>query len=322
MQMGGLTGFKDRKGWLVFFGIVEIIIGVVCLLFLGAMLLASSKVAARTASMPLQGLISAMFMYGLSALFFIVIGIGSILARRWARAIMVMVSALWFVFGTVGIIMMFSLLPRIFSGPAMNGEQLQPGIVVVVKAIIVVISVVLFFIVPGVLFLFYRSPNVKATCEKRDTKRRWTDRPLLVLSLSLVSGFIALSMAVTLFSNVVPFFGIILTGIPAMIYKVTFGAVAAWSAWHLYHQRMLGWLAIMGLSVLGLLSWAVTVMRGGLLEMYRVSGMTQEQLQQMSAVNELQNSPTYWLALFVSAVVWFGYLWLVRKELLTVRSAP
>jgi TRAP-type C4-dicarboxylate transport system permease small subunit len=142
-----------------------------------------------------------------------------------------------------------------------------------------------------------------------------------VLSLSLVSGLMALSMAVSLFINIVPFFGITLTGIPAMIYEVTFGAVAAWSAWRLYHQRMQGWLAIVGLSVLGMLSWVVTLLRGNMLEMYRAYGMPREQLQQMTAITELHHSPAYWLAIIASALVWAGYLWFARKALLAVRSA-
>jgi len=319
-QMDGSADFRDRKGWLVFFGIMEILMGIVCLLLLGVMLLASTIGAAGAAAVQLKVLISALFMYGLFAVFFVTMGIGSILARRWARAIMVMASALWLVFGTVGLLILFSQLPQMFSGPAMNGTQLQPGIVAVIKAVTAGISIVFFIIVPGVLFLFYRSPNVKATCEARDIKRRWTDRPLMVLSLSLVSGVMALSMVITLLINVVPFFGIVLTGIPAMFYEVIFGAVAAWSAWHLYHQRMQGWLAIVGLSLLGLISWGVTVLRGDLLEMYRAYGMTQEQLQEMAAMNKLHYSSSYWLALAVSALVWFGYLWLVRKALLADRS--
>lgn len=323
-QMDSSTGFRDRKGWLVFFGVVEILMGLVCLLLLGAMLLVfvfASNGTAGAAAMPLKTLIGALFMYGLAAAFFITMGIGSILTRRWARAIMLMLSALWLSFGSIVLIMMFSLLPLMFNGPAMNGQQVQPGIAAAAKAITVVFSIIFFVIVPGVFFLFYRSPNVKATCKQRDPKRSWTDRPLPVLSLSFVSGLMAIGMTITLFTNIVLFFGIILTGIPAMIYEVTFGAIAAWSAWHLYHQRMQGWVAVAGLSVLGMLSWVVTLLRGNMLEMYRAYGMTGKQLQQMTAIAELQHSPAFWLATILSALVWAGYLWFARKALLAVSSA-
>lgn len=129
----GSTGFRDRKGWLIFFGIIEILMGLVCLLMMGVMLLAASA-ATGAAAMPLKSLIGALFMYGLMAAFFIAMGIGSILARRWARAIMLMVSALWLVVGVVGLIMMFAVLPLIFSDSAMNGAQIQPGTAAAVKA--------------------------------------------------------------------------------------------------------------------------------------------------------------------------------------------
>lgn len=319
-QIEGSTGFRDRKGGLIFFGIVEILMGLACLLMMGVMLLTASA-ATGAAAMPLKSLIGVLFMYGLMAAFFITMGIGSILARRWARAIMLMVSALWLVVGVVGLIMMFAVLPLIFSDPAMNGAQIQPGTATAVKAILMIFLFVFFILVPGGMFFFYRSPNVKATCEARDPQRRWTDRPLLVLSLSLISGFTALSTAMTLFTNVVPFFGIILTGIPAMIYAVILGAVAVWGAWHLYQQRMQGWLAIAGLSVVGMLSWGFTLLRGNLLEMYQAYGTPQVQLEQMKLFTGLLTSPAYVVAMLVSVLVWVGYLWFVRKALLAVRSA-
>ncbi len=323
-QLDDSTGFRDRKGWLIFFGIVEILMGLVCLLLLGFMLLAlvfASNSAASAAAVPLKTLIGALFMYGLLAAFFITMGIGSILSRRWARAIMLMVSALWLSFGSIVLIMMFSLLPQMFSGPAMNGQQVQPEIVAAAKAVIVVFAIIFFVIVPVVLFLFYRSPNVKATCEQRDPQLRWTDRPLPVLSLSLISGLMAVGMALAMFTNVVPFFGITLTGIPAMIYEVTFGAIAAWSAWRLYQQRMQGWRAVAGLTALGSLSWMVTLLRGDMLDMYRAYGVTGKELQQMAVIAELQHSTAFWLATILSVLVWCGYLWFARKALLAVRSA-
>lgn len=313
-QIEGSTGFKDRKGGLIFFGIVEILMGLVCLLMMGFMLLAAS-VATDAAAMPMKSLIGALFMYGLMAAFFITMGIGSILARRWARAIMLIASALGIVMGILVFIMMFALLPLLFSEAAMGGAQIQPGVATAVQAILMVFVFVFFVLVPGGMFLFYRSPNVKATCEVRDPQRRWTDRPLLVLSLSLISGYMALCMALSLLTNVVPFFGIILTGIPAIIYAVFFSAIAAWGAWHLYQQRMQGWLAIAGLSVVGMLSWGGMLVRGNLLEMYRVYGMSPEQLEQMKVFIDLMTSPAYLAVTLVSALAWIGYLWLVRNAL-------
>ena len=91
--------FKDRGTGLTVFGILTILLGclsglLVPLMFLGQMMAAKATHAPSN----IQALIPGMFMYGAMAVILIWLGIGSIKARRWARALwLVFVGVLLFV---------------------------------------------------------------------------------------------------------------------------------------------------------------------------------------------------------------------------------
>lgn len=88
---------RDRYAGLVFFGVVEILVGLVALLMIpmlviGARVSAPAGAASETFSRRML-VPSAMVYLGTGALL-LTLGVGSILARRWARALMVVFSAL------------------------------------------------------------------------------------------------------------------------------------------------------------------------------------------------------------------------------------
>ena len=93
------SDFKDRTVWLMVFGGFEVLLG----LMAGGMGL---LMLAMHFTMHQQGPgmgISVGF-YGVVGVVFIWLGIGSILCRRWARALMLTCSSLGLVLGTVGFI--------------------------------------------------------------------------------------------------------------------------------------------------------------------------------------------------------------------------
>ena len=95
------AGFKNRKSGLIAFGIIEIIFGALCALFVPLMIFGmvmSHTLAQKNgAAVPVNpgSIIFTALLYGLMAAFFLVMGIGSIRARRWARALMLVGSSMW-----------------------------------------------------------------------------------------------------------------------------------------------------------------------------------------------------------------------------------
>src|SRR5947209_1860521 len=103
-EQGGFEpGFVDRSGWLIVFGSVEIVIGALCVLMLPLMVLGMvlSAAAPSAQAQPLGArmMISVGLIYVVAAVFFIWLGIGTFTGRRWAWAIMLVVSWLWLLGG-------------------------------------------------------------------------------------------------------------------------------------------------------------------------------------------------------------------------------
>ena len=85
--------FKDRKGGLIAFGVLEILAGAFCALMAPIMLVSMLLPAAlleEGAAPPVDVgmMIPGLLFYVSLAVWFIWMGIGSIKARRWARALL------------------------------------------------------------------------------------------------------------------------------------------------------------------------------------------------------------------------------------------
>jgi len=227
-------------------------------------------------------------------------GIGSIKARRWARALVLVTSWLWLISGTVGLIFVLLLMPDMYDRMAGSG-QMPPGAAVFMKYVKYVMTgfmAVVYVIIPGALLLFYGSKNVKATCQFRDPRIRWTDKcPLPVLAVSLISGFWAVSMLSTAgYRWAIPFFGTILTGMTgaAVVLVVTF--LLGYIAWGLYKLRIKAWGCAVLLIILWALSTVITFSRVSMLDFYEKMNFPEQQLEIMKQVGMPEAST---MALFV-----------------------
>lgn len=308
--------FKDRRGGLIGFGVVLLVVGCICALFVPLMLLGQAM-ASQTTGVPTdyRMIIPGVVMYGGLAVAFSWLGIGSIMARRWARALVLILAWLWFVTGVISIGFMAAFLPRILSTQPTGGQQLPHAALVVTMVFMLGFMSVAFLVLPGLLVLFYRSPHVKATCEARDPVRRWTDAcPLPVLGLSLVLGIGVVSMLPMLFAyhSVAPCFGRLVTGAPGA--GIILGIIGLWSycAWATYRLKPAGWWAAMiGFGVM-MVSALLTFPQVDLIEMYRLMGYPEQQIQQIQQYNFF-TGPTMTVFMTLGALPCFGYLVYVKK---------
>src|SRR5689334_20132711 len=187
---GAVPPYKNRRAGLIAFGIVMIAVGCVVALFLPLSFLGQFVGAKSLGIPPNYGVLGqTVFMYGLIAIGFIWLGAGSIKARRWARALLLIVSWGWMVGGFIGVIAFLLIMPQIIAGIT-EGQAIPP----VARALMILIPSAIFFcafiLLPLGLVLFYSSPHVKATCEAHDPVERWTDRaPLPIVAASLWLAF-------------------------------------------------------------------------------------------------------------------------------------
>ncbi len=316
-----LAGFKDRRTGLLVFGILEIILGcllalMVPLMVLGQLLAGQLPGAEPT---PLRMLLPAVLMYVGMAAAFIWLGIGSVRCRRWARALLLIISWMWLVGGIAGTLAVGFILPQMFSGGMPGTPPGTPAMPAAARAVLTVIMLgfcaVFYVILPAVLVFFYRSPHVKATCEARDPVPRWTDAcPLPVLAVSLILGLGAAMMPlmIVIYRCVIPCFGTYLNGAPAAVALLVLLVAYAYAARATYQLKVAGWwIAVLGFGV-SVLSAAVTFARVGLLPMYELMDVPKAQIDMMRQMGFL-NSPWLWVLILACWLPFWGFVVYTKK---------
>ena len=304
--------YKDRKAWLVAFGILEIIFGGFCalgvVLIILSMMISSSSQISSVAPMNARMMIPSVLIYVMLSTWFICMGIGSIRARRWARALILVSSWIGLVCGLSGLITMLLIMPDMFGKMAGAGQMPQ-GFAVVMKYVMIGFMIVFYVIIPGVLVLFYRSKHVKATCEFWDPQIRWTDKcPLPVLASSLMFGFWAISMLqVGFYGWAIPFFGSILTGISGAVVSLAAILLFAYAAWGSYKLSIKAWWCSLLLIVTWAISMGITFSSVSIWDYYEKMGLPEQQLDMIKQIGMPQGSSMALLGgLWVIVLV--GYL--------------
>lgn len=308
------AGDQDRSTGLLVFGILTILMGALCALFV-ALMISSQTLAARDPALgDPRGLVFATAMYAGLAVAFIWLGIGSVQARRWARALLAVLSWGWLLIGVGALIAMALLFPSMFSKPSPSGAKIDPGMQGVIMAISLGFTGVIFVLIPGIWALFYSSKNVRATCERRDPVTRWTDRcPLPVLAASLWTALGAPAMLLMPLAGtpVFPFFGSILAGWPAAGLCVVLGLVWLWTAWRLYRRDLLGWWIVAASVVLFAISSVLTYSRHSITELYTLMGYTPTQIALIQEYSLPQSFLTWGVLVWILPVL--GYLVFIRR---------
>jgi hypothetical protein len=299
------SDFKDRKAGLIVFGILQIILGGFCALMLPFTVMGMIASAAfRDSSAPpmnIRMMIPGLFLYVLASVWFIWMGIGSIKARRWARALILVSSWLWLISGIGGLIFILLLMPNMYDQMGQNG-QMPPMEVAIAKSVMIGVMTVIYVIIPGVLVLFYGSKNVKATCEFRDSKVRWTDKcPLPVLAASLLFGVWAVSM---LFCGgcgwPMPFFGFIASGIKGTAVVLVVMLLYGYIAIGLYKLSIKAWWCAVLFTILMALSTVITFSRVNLMDLYQKMNFSQQMFDFIKQ-NCMPNTST----MVLSSSLWF-----------------
>jgi hypothetical protein len=239
---------------------------------------------------------------------FIWLGIGSIRCRRWARALMLILSWSWLVTGVTAISFLLFFGPRMIQG-------LPPGAKVVALLVMGVIWTIIFIVIPAVLVGFYQSRHVKATCDARDPAARWTDGcPLPVLAVSVWLGLGAATMlAMPLgYGAVLPFFGALLSGLPGTAACLLLAGLWAYLAWAWYRLKPMAWWTTLAILLVFSISNFITFTQVDLMDMYRLMGYPPEQIAMIEKFNFLTSKTMVWgSACFMLPLI--GYLIWVKR---------
>jgi hypothetical protein len=314
--------YKDRSAGLLIFGILTILLGCLAGLFVPLMFFGQAMSAKATgAPAPLSAILPAVLVYGFLAVALVWLGIGSIMARRWARALLLIFSWSWLIMGLFALVFMAFLMPKMLANLPTSGTTNQPapppGAMAGVMVVVFLVFGVIFVILPAAWTFFYNSRHVKATCETRDPATRWTDAcPLPVLGFCLWLLFAVPMMLIMpiVAHGVMPFFGIFLTGVPGSMLCLAVAAIWAYSAWSLYKLEQRGWWLILIAMCVFMVSALLTYARHDLIEMYHLMGYPEAQIEQIQKSGLLVGNRMTWLMAF-SMLPFLGYLLFIKKFL-------
>ncbi|HEX9161383.1 MAG TPA: hypothetical protein VF980_06710 [Thermoanaerobaculia bacterium] len=247
-EMPAVT-YNSRRGSLVFFGVIQLAIGLLCILFFFgtlAIFLFSSFAPAGAAAPPFRTAIVGLLVYLLGGVLLISLGIGSMLARRWARDLSLIVAWMWLVIGVMTTIAMAAVVPRLMPD---FPDQRTAGTVVL--TCIAIALGVFGIVIPLLMVLFYRSENVRATCLAADPRTRWTERvPLPLLGLAFWTVMSAITMIGMTGYAVLPIRGTMITGPIAIAVYGAIGVLLLYVSWGLYRRSLLAWWIGVGYGVL------------------------------------------------------------------------
>ena len=316
--------YKDRRTGLTIFGVGQIILGILTALMIPlAMLgLLISRNAPGGPTNP-RHLIPGLTTYLFLAVVLLTLGIGSIQAKRWARALTLIISWYSLAVGILVTILLTAVLPVTMRSAMaqaqhnMGGAPAAPiptGVMAVILTFIIVMAAFFLVLVPIAFVIFYSRSDVAETCRRRDPVERWTDRaPLPVIGASVVLALgSAYMLVVAITTPLFPFFGRYLTGSGGTAGFFALAALDAYLAYSLYRLQSSGWwLAISTLSV-RIVSVVMTYARADLMRAYSRIGFSDTQLRIMNANPMIRSHVILWWSLF-SMVILFGFLLWIKR---------
>jgi hypothetical protein len=316
-----LAPFKNRRGWLIAFGVIEILIACFCLLLVALMVvgLVAFSHANRPAGAPefsVAGAVMAVLVYGGLGVLFLVLGVGSIRCRNWARIGSQILSGFWLFTGVLSSLFLVFVFPHVMEQQGkLPPEQLRP-VLIVTDLFMVVVMVLL----PATLLAFYSLKSVRTTCLATGVGQTPTiastgqaagPPPVSVILLALLECLGALAVLCPLIVRANVVFGVVVRG-PGVILLMTGHAIlSALAAWLVFRRDYLGW----AISLFKTLFWAasclVTLLSRDLMDVYRQMGLKEQQLQAFRLVPHFQS--VVGVSLMSAFAIYFILIWYTRK---------
>ena len=298
--------FKDRTAGLIIFGVVSILVGTCCALLIPLMFLSvaltDSVVGGGVDS---RSAWSASALYGVMAVAFVWLGVGSIRARRWACELLLSLSWIWLLTGICSVFIGILVVPAVIRELG-AGFSLPPEMALFVVLVTCGVIGLLCVVLPGIFVLFYRSPHVEATCRARHPDPQWIDGcPRRLLTLTVVWVLLAVSaLLMPAYNFLFPFFGLVLTGPAGALLWALVLAVCVALAVGTCRRAPWAWWGGMALTLAGTISSILVVLRFDLSEIMMLMNLPEDQLAMMKTVPVLDA----WVIALGNLVVWGTFI--------------
>lgn len=303
----------NRSRALAIYGWVLIAAGAVCALvaLLSTALLVLARSSPGGPPIVAGGVVFNVAFYLCLGAAFAAVGVGSIRARRWARALALILAWTWLAVGVLAFLAMALVLPGLLS---MQSAGAPPGMLSCAMVFTLLFVAVFLILLPSLLILFYRREDVRRTVELRNPNPDWTDRvPVSILGIVVALAVGAVACVFSLVSvRALPIFGIILTGWAAAAVMLLFAAVSALLAVATFRRRKAAWWGLIAFQVLGLAN-ILTFRNLDMEKLMRQMGYSADQARLSSGLNVV-GSPAFLGLMAAAWVAMLVFLLVVRKH--------
>lgn len=319
---------KCRTG-LVVFGIILILMGVCmgCLATATPVLrivLRNMPNPSPQAQIPIRTVIISVLMYGTLSTGFIWTGVGSLKSRRWVAPIVLAAASVTLFVGIFVILAIAMSIPKV--GDVMRANARATGaatpdwFITITTSFSVLFALIVYLVIPAVFIWFYRRPVVRQTTEYLDPKPRWTDSiPQPIITLALATMLAAAATAIAFLHSALPAFGKVWTGIPAVLFKLSFLAILTLSSILTLKRLPAGWRLTIAAIVIFTLSSLVNAFRLNPDEFYLTLDLPAEQMEAVREVG-LQD-PIFSAAIgVITAAIFLAYVLRTKRHFNFPRS--
>lgn len=311
VPMTPVQTYKDRRAGLVVFGILQIALGLLAALMSLFMVVgALAGNAAGPQAMPARVMAPTALLYLAVAVMFLVLGIGSIRARRWARAIILALSWMWLILGVLISIGLVVMSPHMFDALGQEQASMKPMIIGCMS----VFFGLFFVVLPLIFVLFYRRPNVRATVEAVDAVPRWTDGvplPLLIFSLWILSGAVCMLFFSSMYTAL-PVGPWMLRGVSALAPILAIAGVMLFIGIGSLKRMRAAWWTALVLLIVGVVYGAAFMRKIDVAAWYEAMSMPIDP-RQMEMMQSMYSSPFFYLSMAVMWALYLGLLLYLRR---------
>jgi hypothetical protein len=312
----GIVGFRDRSTTLIATGILLILMGcfAACLGVGAPLALLAPGPSARP---PLGQVIAGITFYIVLAAAFISIGIGSVRKLRWVRPLILALASIWLAIGTLSMLVLLLAMRdmgRIMAAAIPPGApKPSPAVMTLIMTFMGVFSGIVYVIIPLVLILLYKSPDVRSTAQHYDPVPRWIEGiPIPLIALGALMLLTSLSMLMSLPYGIVPLFGTVISGPAAAIALLVLALLFATAGTLTLLLRPSGWTLALVLLIILPISFTITLMRSELFDLYAMAGVNHDQLEVLRSMRFL-NRPFVMTSVAIITLILITFVMWTRR---------
>jgi hypothetical protein len=301
---------RDRSGLLTLVGVVEILLGALSLA-VGVLGVAAIAIGARLSpameAVPRSALVLDLAFYAGTGAFLFTMGVGTMRAKRWARAMMLVVCWPGMLGILLGSILLAFVAPVLLQGISDDPVNTR-NVAIVLFAVCGVLA-----LVPLAFIVFYERPSVREMFASRDPRPTWVDSrplPILGMALALVAGGAGMVLSAPWHLTIQ--FGYVLTDWRAAVVTALNGLVWTWLGLQIYWMTKGGWWANVVWGTVAHLSVWISLRRIPLASMFWLYQGRHNGDDATTAFTTTFDAYAAWLVA-ASLLIWIGtLLWLRR----------